>query len=259
MTNKMNYACDVCGMASGRRESVQRHINNPKKHNGNARVISFVEYLAGLASGAYSIVSNPSRTRAPYNVRNLEDQQTKGSFFDRIQKKVEEKILDKIAENAANQTMPSPPSLSTPNISYLIHQQSFSYPGENIFGIGDYVCPNCYFIKPIIYPYKIVSNGPLIQSQVYPMRACYGNRDGSPQERIEYLNYIGINGFPTVLQTWVRKIWSNGKKMKLRSLQIQGSIGSSWEQDRFKETRYSADYDHDDNVGNPQFSNRKKC
>ncbi len=143
--------------------------------------------------------------------------------------------------------MPSPPSLSTPNISYPIHQQPFSYPGENIFGIGGYVCPNCYFIKPIIYPYKIVSNGPLIQSQVYPMRACYGNRDfGSPQKRIEYLNYNEVNGFPTVLQTWVRKIWSNGKKMKLRSLQIQGS------------TRYSADYDHNDNVGNPQFSNRKK-
>ena len=47
--------------------------------NGNAHVIPFVEYLAGLASGRYSIVSNPSRTRAPYNVLNLEDQQTKGA------------------------------------------------------------------------------------------------------------------------------------------------------------------------------------
>ena len=94
MTNKMNYACDACGMASGRRESVQRHIDNPNKHNGNARVISFVEYLAGLASGAYSIVSNPSRTRAPYNLRNLEDRETRGSFFDMIQKNVEEKMLD---------------------------------------------------------------------------------------------------------------------------------------------------------------------
>jgi hypothetical protein len=168
MTNKMNYACDVCGMASGRKESVQRHIDNPKIHDGNAHVIPFVEYLAGLASGLYSIDSNPSRTRAPYNVLNLEDQQTKGSFFDRIQKKVEEKMIDRIAENTVKQTMPSSPSLSTPNISYPIYQKPFSYPGEDIFGIGGYVCPDCYLIKPIIYPYKIVSNGPLIQSQVYP-------------------------------------------------------------------------------------------
>ena len=259
MTNKMNYACDVCGMASGRRESVQRHIDNPNKHNGNAHVISFVEYLAGLASGLYSIVSNPSRTRAPYNLRNLEDRETRGSFFDMIQKNVEEKMLDRIAENTVNQTMPSSPSLSTPNISYPIHQQSFSYPGENIFGIGGYVCPDCCLIKPIVFPYEIVSCGPLTQSLVYPMRSCYGKRDfGSSQERIEYLNYNETNGFPTVLQTGVRKIWSNGKKMKLRSLQIQGSVGSSWDLDRFKETRYSTDYDHNDNVENPQFSNRKK-
>lgn len=91
-------------MTSGRRESVQRHINNPNKHNGNARVIPFVEYLAGLASGVYSIVSNPSRTKATYNVLNPEDRQTRRSFFDRIQKKVEEKMIDRIAENTVNQT-----------------------------------------------------------------------------------------------------------------------------------------------------------
>ena len=45
--------------------------------------------------------------------------------------------------------------------------------------------------------------------------------------------------------------------MKLRSLQIQGSVGSSYEQDRLNETRYSANHDYNDNVGNPQFSNRK--
>jgi hypothetical protein len=230
MGNKMNFACNVCGMASGRRESVQRHINNPKKHNGNARVISFVEYLAGLAAGAYSIVSSPSRTRLPYNVRNLEDQQTKGSFFKRIQEKVEEKMIDRIVEETVNQTMSSPPPpLSTPNSYYPIPQHPFHYPGENIFGIGGYICPNCCFIKPIIFPYKIVSNGPPTQSQVYPMRGCYSNPDfESSQERIEYLNYNEINSFPTALQTWIRKIWSNGKNMKLISLQIE-STGSSCE------------------------------
>ena len=243
---------------SGRRESVQRHIDNPNKHNGNARVIPFVEYLAGRAAGKYPIISNPSRLRDSHYVQNLEDRQTKGVFLDRIQKKVEEKMIDRFAEKVADQTTSSPPFLSIPNVSYPIRQQPFNYPGENIFGIGGYVCPNCYFIKPIIYPYKIMSNGPLIQSQAYPMRACYGTRDfGSSQERIEYLNSIEIDGFPTVLQTWVRKIWSNGKKMKLRSLQIQGSVESSCEQDLLKETTHKANDDLNNNVGNPQYSNRK--
>jgi hypothetical protein len=164
MSNKLNHACDACGMASGRKESVQRHIDNPNKHNGNARVIPFIEYLAGRAAGKYPIISNPSRSRASHYIQNLEDQQTERSFLDKIQEKVEEKMIERYAEYAVNQSMPSPPPLSTPNISYPIHQQSFSYPKEDIFAIGGYVCLDCCLIKPIIYPYKIVSNSPLIQS-----------------------------------------------------------------------------------------------
>lgn len=90
------------------------------------------------------------------------------------------------------------------------------------------------------------------------MRSCYYKRDfGSSQERIEYLNYNEINGFPTVLQKWVAKIWSNGKKMKLRSLQIQGPVGSSCQRDLLKETTHNTNNDLNNNVGNPQFSNRK--
>lgn len=43
----MNYACNACGMASGRKESVQHHIDNPRIHNGNANVVPYVQYLAG--------------------------------------------------------------------------------------------------------------------------------------------------------------------------------------------------------------------
>lgn len=46
--------------------------------------------------------------------------------------------------------------------------------------------------------------------------------------------------------------------MKLKSFQIQGPVGSSCEPDRLKETRYSTNYDHNDNVGNPQSSNRNR-
>jgi hypothetical protein len=90
------------------------------------------------------------------------------------------------------------------------------------------------------------------------MRGCYSNRDfESPQERIKYLNYNEINGFPTALQTWIRKIWSNGKNMKLISLQIE-SPGSSCEQNRLKQTRDSTNDDHHfSSTGKPEFSNRK--
>jgi hypothetical protein len=77
--------------------NVQRHIDNPNKHDGNARVIPFVEYIAGRAAGKYPIISNSSRSRATHCIQNLEDRQTKGSFFDRIHEKAEEKIIDRIA------------------------------------------------------------------------------------------------------------------------------------------------------------------
>jgi hypothetical protein len=109
----MNYACDACGMASGRRESVQRHINNPRIHDGNAIAIPFVQYLAGLTGGAYPHnIRNPFRPRAARGFRNPDEQQMKGSFFDRIQER--EKTIDKIAEKIANPTSYLPPSLSVP-------------------------------------------------------------------------------------------------------------------------------------------------
>lgn len=226
----MNWACNACGMASGRRESVQRHIINPRIHNGKANAIPFVQYLAGLAKGMYPhIIHNPFKARAGNGIRNHDEQQMKGSFFDRIQERVREKTIDKIAEDIANHRSSLPPFLFMPNITYPIQQPPFSYPGENIFGICGYICDKCLAIKPIIFSYSITSNDHYTQSLVYPAQQfCPSNRDyRSPQEKMDYIRYNKTNGFPTALQAWIRGIWSKGQNMKLISLQIQGAKESN--------------------------------
>jgi hypothetical protein len=57
---KANWSCTACGMYSGRRYCVQRHIDNPKIHNGKANAIPFVEYLAGRRDGLYPPNVTPS-------------------------------------------------------------------------------------------------------------------------------------------------------------------------------------------------------
>ncbi len=51
-------------MSSGRRSSVQRHINNI--HGGNGEIIPFVEYLAGRRDGKFSY-KNRSETHGRQN------------------------------------------------------------------------------------------------------------------------------------------------------------------------------------------------
>lgn len=239
MASKMNWACNACGMASGRKESVQRHINNPKIHNGDAIAIPFVQYLARLAGGAgqYTLY-NPFRTPDVFRLRNSDEQQVKGSFFDRIHEKAMEKTIDKIAERMVNHTTSlTPPFLSMQKGAHQIQQTSFSYPGESIFGIGGYVCEECLIIKPVIFAYSNASDDRGTLSFFYPMRLCYGSRlrFGSPQEQMDYIGYNKENGFPTALQTWTKTIWSKGQNMKLISLQIHGTKGSCSEADALNE------------------------
>lgn len=57
---KANWSCTACGMYSGRRYCVQRHIDNPNIHKGNANAIPFVEYLVGRREGLYPPNPRPS-------------------------------------------------------------------------------------------------------------------------------------------------------------------------------------------------------
>lgn len=55
---KANWSCTACGMYSGRRYCVQRHIDNI--HKGKANAIPFVEYLVGRRQGLYPPKGRPS-------------------------------------------------------------------------------------------------------------------------------------------------------------------------------------------------------
>jgi hypothetical protein len=55
---KANWSCSACGMYSGRRYCVQRHIDNI--HKGKANAIPFVEYLVGRREGLYPPQGRPS-------------------------------------------------------------------------------------------------------------------------------------------------------------------------------------------------------
>lgn len=122
----MNYACNACGMASGRKESVQSHIDNPRIHYGNANVVPYVQYLAGLARGAYPCnIHNSFKPKIAHAFRNPDGQQVNASFFDRIQEKIDEKMVDKIAEEAVSPTRTTTTASSLlprlPNSTYCLH------------------------------------------------------------------------------------------------------------------------------------------
>ncbi|HET7241805.1 MAG TPA: hypothetical protein VFI64_00550 [Nitrososphaeraceae archaeon] len=55
---KANWSCTACGMYSGRRYCVQRHIDNI--HKGKANAIPFIEYLVGRREGLYPPNARPS-------------------------------------------------------------------------------------------------------------------------------------------------------------------------------------------------------
>src|SRR5919106_1479104 len=220
MSSKMNYVCNACGMASGRKESIQRHIDNPRIHNGNANVVPYVQYVAGLARGAYPCnIHNSFKPKIAHAFRNSDEQRVNASFFDRIQEKIYEKMVDKIAEEAVSPTITTmatsllPPF---PTFTYPIYQPPIRYPRENMLGIGGYLCKKCFFLAPIFYLYSTVSTDRSTHSLVYPSHLCNGKSNlKSPQEQIDRIRYTEANGFPRALLTWIRSIWSNGQNMKV--------------------------------------------
>ena len=75
---KPNWVCSACSMWSNRKSSVKRHIKN--QHNGNASLVTFMDYIVGRQSGLYLRLSQPlssfqqlkSRTKSPLRIYLLE-------------------------------------------------------------------------------------------------------------------------------------------------------------------------------------------
>lgn len=232
-------------MAPGRKESVQRHIDNPRIHNGNAIVIPYVQYVASLASvGHHYNIHDSIRPNGAHGFRGPHEQQVNGAFFDKIQKKVEEKMIDKIAEKMVSPTITATTAFSSlpplPNFTYPIHQQPIRYPSENMFGISGYICKKCFCLKPILYLYSTISADLNTHSVLYPSNSCNGTSNPrSPQDQMYHMKYNEVYGFPNVLLTWIRTIWSNRQNMKLISLRIHGPIGSISKHDHFQDHQHA--------------------
>jgi hypothetical protein len=92
-------------MSSGRRESVWRHIKNPRIHNGQAKPIPFVEYVAGRQSGFcppnsannYLRRKNRSFNSAFHSIHEPD-------ILSKFQGKIQDKILDGFADKLAGMT-----------------------------------------------------------------------------------------------------------------------------------------------------------
>jgi hypothetical protein len=86
---KANWSCTECGMYSGRRYCVQRHINNI--HKGNANAIPFVEYLVGRREGSY-----PPNARPSY-----------GSRKENLMEKAEDELVNMYIHRAVESFLPA--------------------------------------------------------------------------------------------------------------------------------------------------------
>ena len=82
--SKPNWACSACGMYSGRKESVVRHIRNKNVHDGCAFVIPFADSLIARQSGFYV---------GQYKKKNYLN-----TGFELFQKALPEKMAEKLAE-----------------------------------------------------------------------------------------------------------------------------------------------------------------
>jgi hypothetical protein len=224
MVYKPNWACDTCGMISSRKESVMRHIANPRIHNGMARAIPYTDYLAGLRDGIYSpTTAHLYRMRSFSN--QIPDEQFGENLSERIEKKVEEKFIDTIAERLVkpsyNQLESSPATAVAKSVYRIPQLAALSLPPERIFGIAGYVCEYCLVIKPkiILFPSSVDNRYGL--SEIYPVQTCH--RQGSEMSKEDetfYLNYNKMHGYATALIRWIEGYWSENMKMKIIAFRL---------------------------------------
>jgi hypothetical protein len=225
MVYKPNWACTDCGMSSSRRESVIRHIANPRIHNGRAQAIPYTDYLVGVRNGIYS----PS-TAHLYRMRNfsnqLPDNQFEESLLDRIKKKAEERFIDTVAEKLVKPTYDQERPLDATAVAksaYRIPQPvALSLPPESIFGIAGYICEHCLVIKPKIILFTSSVDNRFGLAEICPVQTCHRQgSDMSKEDEIFYLNHNKRSGYGTrTLTQWISGYWSHNTKMKIIAIRL---------------------------------------
>lgn len=97
---KPNWCCSACGMYSGRRTCVQRHIDNINIHNGKASAIPFIEYLVGRREGLY-----------PPGERSTFSSEKHRTLADKMQDELENTFARRVVETSLPQLVIVPITL----------------------------------------------------------------------------------------------------------------------------------------------------
>jgi hypothetical protein len=100
---KFNWSCTECGMSSGRRDSVQRHVDNV--HNGSSRVIPFTEYLAGRVNGSYPPGPKPSFGTKDKSINKKMQEELENTFVKRVAEKCLPPASDPMYSDSVNMAM----------------------------------------------------------------------------------------------------------------------------------------------------------
>ncbi len=93
---KPNWVCSICGMWSNRKYSVKRHIKN--KHEGNASLVKYIDYVVGRQSGIYQPSSSTSFPNSSETIYQQKEEKTPLKIF-------EEEYLKEKARLAARKDM----------------------------------------------------------------------------------------------------------------------------------------------------------
>ena len=134
--SKPNWGAAACGMWSGRKYTVKRHIAN--LHNGTPPVVSYIDYLVGARSGRY-------RPRSPtiYRTKTMSEIKEHKTLL-------LEEVVRAAARELVQKAFNPPPMKNQPRSNIVGQQRTYSFWDdiENIFALGAYVCNKCLAIEP---------------------------------------------------------------------------------------------------------------
>ena len=202
MVSKPNWSCSVCGMWSGRKESVRRHIDNPNIHMGNGIAISFSDSLLKRLTGA--TFPNPV-TSASYNRRNSNlFPNTPEKMFAMFEKAYSQKIADKIADKIVSfdityQTQPAYYDYNVPNLNYA---NDFYTSIKDLYGLEMHVCPKCLMIEPAKISYAKGEPSVGIRSSIsFPCSPPPGFLPGT--QRGQQMSAIAESHIYPLLKKWL--------------------------------------------------------
>jgi hypothetical protein len=132
---KPQWVYTSCGMWSGRKDSVKRHVTREQ----HGMIVSYIDYLAGRSSGLYPPSAPPTYRSKTMTNNPLMDEISRAAARELVQQAFDpHSLINQPDGNAVGrQQGPRPPPYST-----------FWTDIDGIFGLGAYICTKCLAIKP---------------------------------------------------------------------------------------------------------------